>query len=480
MPGLVHAEPGPAGPATGEQPGPGGSASPGPGDRPHGPADLRAGRSGGGRRRAGRVPSTVVTLGVVSFLTDVSSEAVAAVLPLYVTAALGLSVVAYGVVDGLVQGAGALVRVAGGWAADRTDRPKWVAAVGYGLSALTRVGLLLAAGLPAIASLVVADRIGKGVRTAPRDALIAAAANPRNLGRSFGVHRALDTAGAALGPLLAFAVLWAIPDGWTTIFVISLGAAVLGVGALVLLVPDLRPRQAAWLRTHRTRQDRGLPKCKGCSCDAPGALAPAGRPFSWSFLRGGATVRLLLVAGVLGLLTVGDGFVYLALQDRDGFATQWFPLLYVGTNAVYMLLAAPAGRLADRLGRARVLVWGHALLAGAYLCAAAPFPGAVTTVTALVLLGAFYATTDGVLAALTSALVPTSVRGTAIGTAQTVTAVARMAASAGFGVLWYATGRVDALWIAAAALLVAVPVCAYLVRGGRLDAPTAPAEGAVA
>ncbi|PUB22244.1 sugar phosphate permease [Promicromonospora sp. AC04] len=459
MSGLVRAVPG----ETGSQTGTPSRDRPGdpPGDRP-------PGRSSAGRRRTGRVSSTVVTLGVVSFLTDVSSEAVAAILPLYVTAALGMSIVAYGVVDGLVQGAGALVRVAGGWAADRTDRPKWVAAVGYGLSALTRVGLLFAAGLPAVAGLVVTDRIGKGIRTAPRDALIAASANPRNLGRSFGVHRALDTAGAALGPLLAFAVLWAVPDGWTTVFVISLGAAVLGVGALVLLVPDLRPRQAAWLRTHRTRESRGLPKCKGCTCDAAGGLQPAGRPFSWAFLRGGATVRLLLVAGVLGLLTVGDGFVYLALQDRDGFATHWFPLLFVGTNVVYMLLAAPVGRLADRVGRGHVLVWGHVLLAGAYACAAAPFPGAATTLAALVLLGTFYAMTDGVLAALTSALVPTSVRATAIGTAQTVTAVARMIASAGFGVLWYASGRVDALWIVAAALVVAVPVCAYLVRGGRL------------
>jgi MFS family permease len=440
-----------------------------PGETSGQPSAPVRGRPDARRRRAGRVSSTVVTLGVVSFLTDVSSEAVAAILPLYVTAALGMSVVAYGIVDGLVQGAGALVRVAGGWAADRTDRPKWVAAVGYGLSALTRVGLLFASGLPGVASLVVADRVGKGIRTAPRDALIAASSNPRSLGRSFGVHRALDTAGAALGPLLAFVVLWAVPDGYSTVFVVSLGAAVLGFGALVLLVPDLRPRRAAWLRTHRTRQDRGLPKCKGCTCDAPGGLELTGRPFSWAFLRGGATVRLLVVAGLLGLLTVGDGFVYLALQDRDGFATQWFPLLYVGTNAVYMLLAAPVGRLADRVGRARVLVWGHLLLVGAYACAAAPFPGATTTVAALVLLGTFYAMTDGVLAALTSALVPTSVRATAIGTAQTVTAVTRMVASAGFGVLWYATGRVDALWIAAAALLVAVPVCAYLMRGGRLE-----------
>lgn len=459
MSGLVRAAPGASDARTGGS----------PRERPDRPRRAP-------RRRTGRVSSTVVTLGVVSFLTDVSSEAVTAILPLYVTAALGLSVVAYGVVDGLVQGASALVRVAGGWAADRTDRPKWVAATGYGLSALTRLGLLFATGLPAVASLVVADRVGKGVRTAPRDALIAASANPRDLGRSFGVHRALDTAGATLGPLLAFAVLWVVPDGWTTVFVISFGAAVLGVGALVLLVPDLRPRRAAWLQTHRTRQDRGLPKCKGCTCDAPGGLGPVGRPFSWSFLRGGATVRLLLVAGILGLLTVGDGFVYLALQDRDGFATQWFPLLYVGTNAAYMLLAAPVGRLADRVGRAHVLVWGHLLLAGAYACAAAPFPGATTTVAALVLLGAFYAMTDGVLAAVTSALVPASVRATAIGTAQTVTAVARMVASAGFGVLWYSSGRVEALWIVTAALLVAVPVCAYLVRSGRLARDADPAQ----
>lgn len=433
-------------------------------------------------RVAPRVSSTVVTLGVVSLLTDVSSEAVAAVLPLYITASLGLTTVAYGFVDGLMQGASALVRVAGGWAADRGDHPKWVAVAGYGLSALTRVGLLLASGFAAVAALVAIDRVGKGVRTAPRDAMIAASSDPRSLARSFGTHRALDTAGAALGPLLAFVVLWAIPDGYTTVFVISLGAAVLGLGALVLLVPDVRPRRAAWLDRHQTREGRGLPKCKGCTCDALGGLRPAERPFSWSFLRDGATRRLLIVASVLGLLTVGDGFVYLALQDRDGFATQWFPLLYVGTNAAYMLLATPAGRLADRFGRGRVLVWGHGLLVLAYLCAALPLGGAGTTVLALVLLGAFYAATDGVLAALAGTLVAVPVRATAIGTAQTVVAVARMVASAGFGVLWFAVGREGALLVVAVVLAAAVPAAWIALRHvqGRVEAATVADAGGAA
>lgn len=407
--------------------------------------------------------SVVVTLGVVSLLTDVSSESVAAVLPLYLTTALGMSTVAYGFVDGLMQGASALVRVAGGWAADRGDHPKWVAAVGYGLSAATRAALLVAGTPAAVTALVAADRVGKGVRTAPRDAMITAASDPRTLGRAFGVHRALDTAGAALGPLLAFAVLWAIPDGWSTVFVVSFGAAVLGLAVLVLLVPDLRPRRAAWLERHRSRTERALPRCKGCTCGVAG-LEPAGRPFRWSLVVDPRMRRVLVAAGVLALLTVGDGFVYLALQARDGFATQWFPLLYVGTNAAYMALAVPVGRLADRYGRARVFVWGHAALLAAYLCAAGGAPSTVTTLAALALLGTFYAATDGVLAALAARVAAPSVRGAAIGTAQTVQAVGRMAASAGFGVLWFALGRGPAVLVVAALLAAAVPACWLLVR----------------
>src|SRR6187402_3559761 len=132
---------------------------------------------------------------------------VAAVLPLYLTAQLGLGLLAYGFVDGLYQGVSAVVRIAGGYAGDRGGRPKWIAVTGYGLSALSRIALLPAHGFAAITGVIVADRLGKGLRTAPRDALIAASSDPKTLGRAFGVHRMLDTVGAAIGPLVAFALL---------------------------------------------------------------------------------------------------------------------------------------------------------------------------------------------------------------------------------------------------------------------------------
>lgn len=410
-----------------------------------------------------KVSSTVMSLGVVSLMTDISSEAVAAILPLYMTAALGLSTIAYGLVDGVLQGASSVVRIAAGWAADRGGRPKWVALAGYGLSALTRVGLLLFSGAGALVALVAVDRFGKGIRTAPRDALIAASSTPRSLGRSFGVHRALDTAGAAAGPLLAFLVLWLIPDGYTTIFVLSLGAAVIGVAVLALLVPNLEPRRAAWLDRHRSREARSLPKCKGCTCDTPGLELVSGPRFSWSFLREPAMRRTIVVAAVLAILTVGDGFIYLALQDRDGFAAQWFPLLYVGTNVAYMALAIPFGRLADRVGRTRVFVAGHLALLLAYAAAAAPGSWALT-LGVLVLLGAFYAATDGVLAAMAGAMVPVQVRASAIGTVQTAVAAGRLVSSVAFGVLWYSLGRGPALLTVAALLLLAIPLGWALLR----------------
>ncbi|MCG2798119.1 MAG: MFS transporter [Cellulomonas sp.] len=433
--------------------------------------EIRAERAA----RNARVSSTVVTLGIVSLLTDISSESVAAILPLYLTTALGMTTLAYGFVDGLMQGASALVRIAGGWAADRGDHPKWVAFAGYGLSALTRAGLLLTTGFVAITSLVAIDRVGKGLRTSPRDAMIAASSNPQNLGRSFGVHRMLDTVGAAVGPLLAFVVLWLLPDGYHTVFVISFGCAVIGLAVLGLLVPDLRPRQASWVTKHQTRSERSLPSCKGCSCADGPVPALTERPFSWRFVTEPALRRVLVVAGVLALLTVGDGFVYLSLQARDGFATTWFPLLYVGTNIAYMLLAIPVGRLADRVGRAKVFVWGHAMLAGAYACAAVGGASAATTIAALALLGAFYAGTDGVLAAVVGQRAAPAVRASAIGTAQTVVAVARMAASSAFGILWYTLGRQPAIVCVGILLTLALPVCWFALRGidrsGPLDAP---------
>ncbi len=406
---------------------------------------------GGGARRA-RVGSTVLLLGTVSLLTDVSSEAVAAILPLYLTAVLGLGPLAYGVVDGLYQGVSTIVRVAGGAAADRTGRPKWVAFAGYALSALSRAALLPVQGLAVISAVVTLDRLGKGLRTAPRDALICASSAQLSWGRAFGVHRAMDTTGALAGPLIAFGVLLAVPGGYRTVFVVSLSFALAGLAVLGLLVPDLRPKGLA------------APEARRPADPAVGAGRTTRRP-AWAALRDRRLRRLLLAAGLLGVLTIGDGFLYLALQRRDDLASQYFPLLFVGTSLVYLVLAVPLGRLADRVGRARVFVLGHLALLGAYAAASGPFSGPVPTLFCLALLGTFYAATDGVLAALAGRLVPSSVRGTGIAAAQTVVAGARLLASVLFGLAWTLSDRDTAVLLLIGGLVLALPVALRLVRG---------------
>ena len=323
--------------------------------------------------------------------------------------------------------------------------PQWVALAGYGLSAASRLGLLVANGLGAVTGVVTVDRLGKGLRTAPRDALISAASTPGALGRAFGVHRSLDTLGALIGPLLAFALLAAVPGSYQSVFVVSAAFAVVGVAVLLFLVPNLRPRRAL----------AGPPGEGGAGRATP---AP-----SWRLLAEPRLGRLLAAAGLLGVLTIGDGFLYLALQRRDDLATEYFPLLYVGTGFAYMALAVPLGRLADRTGRAAVFLGGHLALLAAYALAAGP-GGAWSTVGCLLLLGAFYACTDGVLAALTARVVAPEVRASGIATAQTVVAAARFVSSLVFGLLWMQLGPSTALVVLGSLLVVALVPASVLLR----------------
>ncbi len=406
-----------------------------------------------GSRVRRRVPSAVLAFGAVSLLTDISSESVSAVLPLYITAVLGMGPLAYGFIDGIYQGVSAAVRILGGWWADTTRRPKWVAFVGYLTSALSRFGLLFAGGFGTITAVITADRLGKGLRTGPRDALIATASDPADLGRNFGVHRALDTFGAVVGPLIAFAVLAAVPfglGGFHSVFVFSAAFAVLGLVVLVVAVPDLRGVA------------RTIPEAE------PGAVeaAPRARRIAFRLADLGRPElrRVLAVAGLLGVATVGDGFVYLALSDRGSLAATYFPLLFVGTNLAYLALAIPMGRLADRIGRGMVFLAGHAVLLGVYLLSAVGFGGTPTLVVVLLLLGTFYAATDGVLAALATQTVPPESRASGIAAAQTVVAVARFVSSVGFGLMWQLAGRSEALLVMGVALVVALTVATWLLQ----------------
>ena len=409
------------------------------------PARARTRAPSGGRAVAG----TVVLLGIVSMFTDISSESVNAILPLYLTAVVGLGPLAYGFIDGIYQGVSALVRILGGWLADRGDHPKWVAFFGYALSAITRLALIPAAGLATITTVITVDRLGKGVRTAPRDALIAAASEPDSLGRAFGVHRALDTLGAVIGPLLAFAILQAVAGhspviaDFHAIFVISFAAAVIGLAVLLLVVPDLRPRRLARSTGQPAVADQAVP---GERPARPTLALLADRRFA----------LLVVATTVLGILTVGDGFVYLALQKRDNLAINYFPLLYVGTNLAYFVMAVPFGQLADRLGRTRMFLAGHLALPLTYLLAGGPLSGPVVVLGCLLLLGSYYAATDGVLAALAGRIVPAPARASGIATAQTVQAAARFVSSLAFGLSWTLYGPRTALYLVASVLVVAL------------------------
>ncbi|MFJ9809554.1 MFS transporter [Streptomyces sp. NPDC101158] len=394
------------------------------------------------------VSPTVLALGTVSLITDVSSEMVTAVLPLYLVMGLGLSPLGFGMLDGVQNGVSALVQLTGGHLADRVRNHKLIAGIGYGLSALCKP-LLLVHNLGALGAALALDRTGKGLRTAPRDALISLSAPPERQGRAFGVHRAMDTTGALLGPMLAFLILGVAAGGYDAVFAVSGCVAALGVLVLLLFVPGGR---------------RAVP-----AAEEPAPGEGAGGPprvdlrAAFGLLRTRRLRALFVCAVLLGLTTVSDAFLYLLVQRRTGIDEQLFPLLPLGTATVFLLLALPVGRLADRVGRRAVFLAGHAGLLLAYaLLLWAPATPALPYVV-LVLHGVFYAATDGVLPAAVAAVVPERLRASGIALVGTGQALARFCCSLAFGAAWAAWGDGPALAAAAVGL-----ACCAAVAGAAL------------
>src|SRR3954463_12126573 len=230
-----------------------------------------------------KVPRNVVMLGMVSLLTDISSEMVATVLPLYLVFTLGASPLVFGAIDGTYRGAAALVQVLSGFGSDRWRRHKEAAGLGYGLSALGKVALVAAGNtIGGIGAIVAVDRVGKGIRTAPRDALISLSSAKDSLATSFGVHRAMDSVGAMLGPLIAFGILLAAPARFDAVFVVSTLFAFLGFAVLILTVQG-KPKRAP-------REDK----------PAPSLRAAAG------LIKDRRFALLLIAATVLSLASISD------------------------------------------------------------------------------------------------------------------------------------------------------------------------------
>ena len=400
------------------------------------------------------VRPTVWFLGLTSLLTDVSSEMVTSVLPLYVVLHLGMTPLALGALDGLYQSAAAVVRTLSALVADRLGRHKTVAVVGYGASAIAKLGYLAAGtAWPALIGVIVADRLGKGIRTAPRDALIAQHSAPSQLATAFGVHRAMDAAGAALGPLAAFAILWLVPGRFDQVFLMSFAVALAGVAALLLLVD---------------------------APAAPDGPQPATRVSGSAAVRAVATQEFGGIAGaawVLSAASVSDALLYLMLQRELAFDPAWLPLLYVGTPLCYFAMAGPLGMLADRTSTSGTFIAGHACLLLVYALLALAPAGPLLLVVALLLLGAYYAATDGVLAAMASAALPAHVRATGLSVLATGTTLARAGAAVAFGALWTYRGPDLALSVFSVALLCAIVAGGVLLTRAGQSRPFDNARG---
>ncbi len=391
------------------------------------------------------MPGTVIGLGWTSFFTDVSSEMVTSILPVYVFVSLQVSPVVFGLIDGLQQGASALVRLLGGFVADRWRRYKETALAGYVISAISRLGLLfVGTSWGGVAAMVLADRVGKGVRTAPRDALISLAVDRGALGTAFGVHRALDTAGAMLGPILAFALLAFVPGRYDAVFVVSfcfalVGAAVLTLFVRPVLVPPADPSSS------------------------PGVAHRVTLPAVMALLRDPQLRRIFIVAGALSLFTVSDGFLYLSIQQRMQLDVGFFPLLFVLTAAAYMALSLPIGRVADRLGHARVFLAGYVALVVVYTVLLQASIGWAELCAYLFLLGAYYAATDGVLMALASRHLPAPLRGSGLAVLGTLIGLARLTSSLLFGLIWSHWGIQVTVGVFLAFLCASLIICARIL-----------------
>jgi MFS family permease len=268
---------------------------------------------------------------------------------------------------------------------------------------------------------VLLDRIGKGIRTSPRDAMIAASVPSDRLGTAFGVHRAMDTAGAMLGPLVAAGLLALVPGSYDAVFIVSFCFAIVGVAVIGLLVES--------------------PASKVPPEDSP----PISTQVVFQLLARPGFRLLVLVSSALALTTLSDSFIFLTLQRKFSLSLSLFPLLYVAIALVYMVLAIPMGRLADRLGRRQIFVAGYGVLALVYVLLLMPGIPQTLSLGVLLLLGFYYAATDGVLAALASAILPEQWRTTGLAILTTGTSLARLLASLGYGALWTYLGPNQAL-----------------------------------
>jgi len=378
---------------------------------------LGTGSDAGAIREA--LPRTVIVLGLVSLLNDTASEMITPLLPIFLTAALGAGPAVVGLVEGLAEATASILKLASGRLADRGVPAKRLVLGGYGLSNLCRPLIGLATGWSAVLLLRFLDRIGKGLRTAPRDAFIASAAGAGQRGRAFGFHRSMDHAGAVIGPLLAFALLAAQVD----VGHVFLASAV--PGALVLLL------LAFGLPSHHVE------------------VAAAPPRFRWSELHGRLR-GLIVAAGLLALASVPEVFVVLWATEA-GMAVKWVPLVWAAASLAKMAIAMPAGMLSDRVGRLPLLLAGWTARVVVLLLLAVSAPGMAGVWALFIAYSSTLAVTEPAERSLIGDHAAASERGTAFGLYHLTSGLLVLPGAVIFGLLWQHYGS-GAAFLAAAAV----------------------------
>lgn len=379
-----------------------------------------------------RLPPTIIALGLVSFFTDFSSEMIYPLLPVFLSSVLGAGAVGLGVVEGVAESTAALFKVVSGIWTDRSRRRKPFLLAGYGLAGFVRPLIGLATLWPVVALIRFADRVGKGIRTSPRDALIADVAPIHQRGRAYGFHRAMDHAGAVVGPLVAAGLL-ALP-GVSLRQVFFLAAI---PAAAVMLVLAFRVQEPACQEEPvQTRARGGLAQ-----------LGPGFRVY-----------LLALLVFTLGNST--DAFLLLRLS-KAGVDLSWVAALWSFHHVIKMLSTYLGGRLSDRLGRRRMIVGGWLVYAAAYLAfALVESPAGLVAV--FLGYGLYFGLTEPAEKAWVADLVPQGLRGTAFGFYHGVIGLAALPASLVFGLLWQLWGA-EAAFLTGGVLAAAASVLLWLV-----------------
>ena len=348
----------------------------------------------------------VFVAGLVSFFMDVSSEMIYPLVPLFLANILGINKSIIGLIEGIAESTASLLKVFSGWFSDRLGNRKWLMAVGYGISTLSRPIIALATGWHHVMGSRFMDRFGKGVRTAPRDAIIAESAEKTHLGRAFGFHRSMDTMGAVVGPAIAFFLLGIFSNNYRIVFWLSMIPGAIAVLLIILFITEKKKVPLP----HAERPKLAL------------------KHFDWRFKF------FLAIATLFAIGNSSDVFLILRAQ-QTGISTVMIPVVYLLFNLIYSLSAIPAGIAADRFGKKRVILLGFVLFAVLY------YGFAIARDTAVIWVlfgfyGLFMGLTEGIQKAFLATIIPQDFKATAFGVYNTAVGLAMFPASLIGGWLW--------------------------------------------